>query len=54
MSDNIFNSFSTTNKPRFNFDDLLDSDSLVLKIAFLLLVVFAFIVLLRLCVTIIG
>jgi len=55
MSDNIFSSFSTTpSKPRFNFNDLLDSDSLVLKIAFLLLVVFAFVVLLRLGVTIIG
>jgi hypothetical protein len=55
MSDNVFNSFSTTsNKPKFNFNDLLDSDSLVLKIAFLLLVVFAFVVLLRLGVTIIG
>jgi hypothetical protein len=55
MSNNVFNSFSTTsNKPRFYFNDLLDSDSLVLKIAFLLLVVFAFIVLLRLGVIIIG
>ena len=55
MSDsNIFNSFSTTNKPTFSFKDILDSDSLVLKLAFLLLVVFAFIVLLRLGVIVIG
>jgi hypothetical protein len=55
MSDNnLFNSFSTTNKTTFNFKDLFDSDSLVSKIAFLLLVVFSFVVLLRLGVIIIG
>ena len=55
MSDKgIFNSFSTTNKTMFNFRDLLDSDSLVLKIAFLLLVLFAFVVLLKLGVIVMG
>ena len=48
MSDNgIFNSFSTTNAKSFGTKDFLESNSLVAKIAFLLLVLFAFVILLR-------
>lgn len=51
MSDNgVFNSFST-NKGSFGTREFLDSNSLVAKFAFLLLVLFAFIVLLRLGIT---
>jgi hypothetical protein len=47
MSDNgVFNTFST-NKGTFGTKEFLESNSLVAKFAFLLLVLFAFIVLLR-------
>jgi hypothetical protein len=43
-----FNSFSTSGKGIFGSSDFLESNSLVAKVAFLLLVVFAFVILLRL------
>ena len=47
MSNNgIFNTFSTS-KPTFGTKDFLESNSLVAKFAFLLLVIFAFVILLR-------
>jgi hypothetical protein len=47
MSDNgVFNTFSTT-KGSFGTQEFLDSNSLVAKFAFLLLVIFAFVILLR-------
>jgi len=49
MSENgTFNSFSTSGKGIFGSSDFLESNSLVAKVAFLLLVVFAFVILLRL------
>jgi hypothetical protein len=49
MSDNgVFNSFSTSNKGTFGTREFLESNSLVAKLAFLLLVIFGFIILLRL------
>jgi len=48
MSNNgIFNSFSTTNTGTFGTRAFLESNSLVAKFAFLLLVIFGFIILLR-------
>ena len=46
MSSNTFNSFSTSNGS-FGSREFLESNSLVAKFAFLLLVIFAFIILLR-------
>jgi len=46
MSEAIFNSFSTI-KPTFGPRDFLESNSLVAKFAFLLLVIFVFVILLR-------
>jgi hypothetical protein len=54
MSDNsTFNSFSTTNKT-FGPRDFLESNSLVAKFAFLLLVLFGFIILLRVGINVIS
>lgn len=54
MSDSgNFNSFSTT-KGSFGTKEFLESNSLVAKIAFLLLVLFAFIVLLRIGITVVA
>ena len=54
MSDNgIFKSFST-NSTTFGTKEFLESNSLVAKLAFLLLVVFLFIILLRFCVSILA
>jgi hypothetical protein len=48
MSNNgVFNSFSTTNNGTFGTRAFLESNSLVAKFAFLLLVIFGFIILLR-------
>jgi hypothetical protein len=53
MSDNgVFNSFST-NKGSFGTREFLESNSLVAKFAFLLLVIFCFIVLLRIGISLI-
>ena len=46
MSEGTFNSFSTT-KPTFGTRDFLESNSLVAKLAFLLLVLFGFVIFLR-------
>jgi hypothetical protein len=46
MSEGTFNSFSTT-KPTFGPRDFLESNSLVAKLAFLLLVLFGFVIFLR-------
>lgn len=49
MSENgTFNSFSTSGKGIFGTSEFLESNSLVAKFAFLLLVIFAFIILLKL------
>jgi hypothetical protein len=54
MSDNgVFNSFST-NKGTFGTSEFLESNSLVAKFAFLLLVIFGFIVLLRIGISLIA
>ena len=54
MSDNeVFNTFST-NKGTFGTKEFLESNSLVAKFAFLLLVLFGFIVLLRLGISILS
>jgi Concanavalin A-like lectin/glucanases superfamily len=54
MSDNgVFNSFST-NKGSFGTREFLESNSLVTKFAFLLLVIFGFIVLLRIGISLIS
>jgi hypothetical protein len=54
MSDNgVFNTFST-NRGTFGTKEFLESNSLVAKFAFLLLVLFAFIVLLRLGITVLS
>ena len=54
MSDNgAFNSFSTS-KGTFGTREFLESNSLVAKFAFLLLVIFAFIILLRVGITIVS
>jgi len=47
-------SFSTTNKTNFGIKDFLNSNSLVAKIAFILVVIFAFLILLRVGLTIIS
>lgn len=55
MSDNnTFNSFSTTGRGSLNPSEFLESNSLVAKFAFLLLVIFLFIILLRLGITILN
>jgi hypothetical protein len=52
MSNNgVFNSFSTTNNGTFGTRAFLESNSLVAKFAFLLLVIFGFIIFLRLGIT---
>ena len=54
MSDNgAFNSFST-NKGTFGTKEFLESNSLVAKFAFILLVIFAFIILLRVGISVIS
>jgi len=54
MSDNgTFNSFST-NRGSFGNQDFLESNSLVAKFAFLILVIFGFIILLRLGISIVS
>ena len=54
MSDNgVFNTFST-NKGTFGTTEFLQSNSLVAKFAFLLLVIFAFIILLRIGISILA
>ena len=54
MSDNgVFNTFSTT-KGTFGTKEFLESNSLVAKLAFLLLVLFAFVILLRVGISIIS
>lgn len=54
MSDNgVFNSFST-NKGSFGTKEFLESNSLVAKFAFLLLVIFGFVILLRLGISILS
>jgi hypothetical protein len=50
----IFNSFSTSNKGIFGSSEFLESNSLVAKFAFLLLVLFAFVILLRLGITVVS
>lgn len=48
MSDNgAFNSFSTNSRGTFGTKEFLESNSLVAKFAFLILVIFAFVILLR-------
>ena len=55
MSNNgIFNSFSTTNTGTFGTRAFLESNSLVAKFAFLLLVIFGFIILLRIGITVLS
>ena len=56
MSDNgVFNSFSTSsNKGTFGTREFLESNSLVAKLAFLLLVIFCFIIFVRLGISILG
>ena len=55
MSDNgAFNSFSTTGRGTFGTREFLESNSLVAKFAFLLLVIFAFIILLRIGISVIS
>jgi len=55
MSDNgTFNSFSTTSKGSFGSREFLESNSLVAKFAFLLLVIFGFIILLRVGISVIS
>jgi hypothetical protein len=55
MSDNsAFNSFSTTGRGSFGPREFLESNSLVAKLAFLLLVIFGFITLLRIGISLEG
>ena len=55
MSDNgAFNSFSTSGTGTFGTREFLESNSLVAKFAFLLLVIFAFIILLRIGISIVA
>jgi hypothetical protein len=55
MSDKgAFNSFSTTSKGTFGTREFLESNSLVAKFAFLLLVIFGFIILLRVGITVMS
>jgi len=55
MSDNgTFNSFSTSNRGTFGTKDFLESNSLVAKFAFLLLVIFGFIILLRVGISVVS
>jgi hypothetical protein len=51
--DNTFNSFST-NKGNFEFGDFLNSNSLVVKFIFLILVIFGFVILLRVGISIVS
>lgn len=53
-SDGTFNSFSTTNKSNLGTKEFLESNSLVAKFAFLLLVIIGFVFLLRIGISIIG
>lgn len=54
MSDNgVFNTFSTT-KTSFGTSEFLESNSLIAKFAFLLLVVFSFVILLRLGISVLS
>lgn len=54
MSDNgVFNSFSTNTKT-FGTKEFLESNSLVAKVAFLLLVIFAFVILLRVGISVLS
>lgn len=54
MSDNgVFNTFSTT-KTSFGTREFLESNSLIAKFAFLLLVVFSFVILLRLGISVLS
>jgi hypothetical protein len=54
MSDNkVFNTFST-NRGTFGINEFLESNNLVAKFAFLLLIIFAFVLLLRVGITIIS
>jgi len=50
----MFNSFSTTNKISFGTKDFFESNNLVARIAFLLLVIFGFIVLLRIGISVMS
>ena len=55
MSDNgAFNSFSTTGRGTFGTREFLESNSLVAKFAFLILVIFGFIVLLRVGISVVS
>jgi hypothetical protein len=55
MSDNgTYNSFSTTGRGSFGTREFLESNSLVAKFAFLILIIFAFIILLRAGITLIS
>jgi hypothetical protein len=55
MSDNsAFNSFSTTGRGSFGPREFLESNSLVAKFAFLLLVIFGFVVLLRIGISVVS
>jgi hypothetical protein len=55
MSNNgVFNSFSTTNTGNFGSREFLESNSLVAKLAFLLLVIFSFIILLRVGISVLS
>ena len=55
MSDNsAFNSFSTTDRGIFGTREFLESNSLVAKFAFLILVIFGFIILLRIGISVIS
>jgi hypothetical protein len=51
--DKTFNSFST-NKKSFEMQDFLNSNSLVVKFAFLILVIFGFVILLRIGINIVS
>jgi hypothetical protein len=50
----VYNSFSTTSTEKFGTREFLESNSLVAKTAFLLLVIFIFIILLRAGISLIG
>jgi hypothetical protein len=52
--DSTFNSFSTSRNNNFGVSDFLNSNSLVVKFAFLLLVIFCFVLFLRLGITLLS
>ena len=54
MSNTTFNSFSTTSSGNYGSKEFLESNSLVAKFAFFLLVIFGFIVLLRVGITVVS